>query len=482
METILDNMARMSVELDAKEKASATMECRDVLKLFAGRVGNLSVQLSTLVLKSRSPQSELMLAVSDEVIRVLDGNMRCFEYSQKRKAEQDLYIFNSTHWRKVEKQDYQDFVRDCAERTGLQDQFLHKPSFMNGLFEQIAMRIMGSKVDGKPKNEVWMNFRNVTVEIKADGQRVVREHRREDYFMYVLPYAYNPDAACPQFHSFLEYVLPDASVRQLIREYLAAAFIKDFNDETVLNCIGGGGNGKSTLFSVIQHVFGEENYAEVTLTDLTNSDERRSRIEHKLLNFSEEADPKIDISMFKRLASRQAVTIERKYKDSYEMKDYARIICACNTLPQGESNYAFYRRNLVVPFNVVVPREKADKQLRKKLLEELPGICCWLMDCLPELMQRQAFSPCQVAEQALEEYMAQLDSVRVFFSRCVPSEEYPTPSSELFSSYTQMCYEENLTRIGKSKFFKQIEQLMGRPRIVGHSNKSSFPLHYKSES
>ena len=267
----------------------------------------------------------------------------------------------------------------------------------------------------------------------------------------------------------------------MIREYLASTFVKDFHDETVLNCVGEGSNGKSTLFCVFQNLFGEENISEVTLTDLTNNDERRQRIEHKLLNFSEEADPKIDISMFKRLASRQAVTVEKKYKDSYEMSDYARIICACNTLPIGEDNYAFRRRNIYIPFNVTIPTEKADKRLKYKLLEELPGIFNWLIECLPDLMERQYFSPCQVAEDMLQEYMEHLDSVRLFYKRCVKSNDYPTNSTEFFSAYSNMCYEENLSREGKTRFFSKFERLSGCPRIIGHSNKASFPFRYQGE-
>lgn len=481
MNDILKDIEKMHAELDAQVKNTVYAECRDVLLRYVDKIENLSEQLGVIALKSRSVREDTMLAVSDEIIRVLDGNLHCFEYSQRSKAEQELYFYDGTHWRKVGKQDYQDFIVACAERSGLLNYWLAKPNFMNGLFEQTAFRMMGARKNIQPKKEVWINFQNNTVEIKPDGKLVVREHRREDYFMYVLPYAYDPKATCPKFHTFLETILPDASTRQLIREYLASTFEKDFHDETVLNCVGDGSNGKSTLFFVLQNLFGEENISEITLTDLTNNDERRLRIEHKLLNFSEEADPNIDISMFKRLASRQAVTVEKKYKDSYEMKDYARIICACNKLPIGENNYAFYRRNILIPFNVIIPRGEADKRLRYKLLDELPGIFNWLIECLPGLMERQSFSPCQVAEDALLEYMDQLDSVRLFYKRCVKSKEYPTPSTEFYSAYSNMCYEENLKREGKTRFFKKFEQISRTTRIVGHANKSSFPFRYQGE-
>ena len=477
MERLQHDLAGQRVELDAQQEERAGMDCQGILKQYSDKIGRFSEDRLRLLANCKSSQDETMLAVTQEVVEAVKGNLQCFHYSQKKKAEQELFVYTGTHWKRVNQQDFQDFVSQCARQTGIPGKYLCRPSFINGLFEQIAVTLMKGKEEVK-HGDVWINFRNCTLCIQPNGKKNVREHRPEDYFMYVLPYDYDPNAICPRFEVFLQQILPNKDTRQLLREYVASSFVREFHDEAILNCVGDGSNGKSTLFYVLQQVFGEENYSEVTLSDLCNNDERRARIEYKLLNFSEEADPHIDNSMFKRLASHQAVTIEQKYKDSREMTDYARIICACNKLPEGESNYAFYRRNIIIPFNVVIPREKADKQLRYKLRDERPGIFNWLIECLPTLMERQGYTPCKEADDALESYMVQMDSVRMFYHRCKPNEEYPTPSSDLFSLYTQMCYAENIKRTGRTNFFLQIEKLMGKKRIMMHGNKFSFPITF----
>ena len=186
MTDIFNDIENMRAALDAQVEETVNAECGDVLLQYVDKIEDLSDPLGNIALKSKSVRDDSMLAISSEIIRVLDGNLRCFEYSQRSKAEQELYLYVGTHWRKVKKQDYQDFVAACAEKIGLVDHWLAKTNFMNGLFEQIAFRIMGAKMNTQPKKEVWINFQNNTVEIKPDGRLVVRGHRREDYFMYVL--------------------------------------------------------------------------------------------------------------------------------------------------------------------------------------------------------------------------------------------------------------------------------------------------------
>src|SRR3546814_9458617 len=100
----------------------------------------------------------------------------------------------------------------------------------------------------------------------------------------------------------------------------------------------------------------------------------------KLANISPEIGNRLlSNDTLKRLISREPVDYRKLYKDIQESNDYGRLWFNANRLPVvKEHSEAFFRRFIIMPFNVTIPKEKRDKYLANRLVkDELPGVFNW---------------------------------------------------------------------------------------------------------
>lgn len=181
-----------------------------------------------------------------------------------------------------------------------------------------------------------MNFKNGTLEIFPDKQ-ILRKPSAEDFLTYQLPFEYNPNASAIKWQIFLDRVLPDKSLQDVLGEYFASAFISNrtLKLEKVLMTVGSGSNGKGVVYEVITELFGRENVSNFSLESLTdNQGYYRAKIADKLLNYSSENSSKVDANYFKQLASGEDVPARNPYGEPFQISDYAKLIFNTNKLPK----------------------------------------------------------------------------------------------------------------------------------------------------
>jgi putative DNA primase/helicase len=235
--------------------------------------------------------------------------------------------------------------------------------------------------------------------------------------------------------------------------------------EKMLLLYGEGLNGKSVTLEVIESLLGSVNVSYLSLSDLTNDDVKRAGIEGKMLNISHESGKDVNPNVLKQLTSGERVLIKHLYRDPRETNSYGKLIAAFNILPRAENTFGFFRRLLILAYQVTIPKEEIDRQLASKLKGELPGILLWVLKALPALMTRREFSPCESSEKALEQYRLQSDNVRLFLSEACETSEYTTQASELYTAYRNYCIGSSLKPIGKNKFYERLECL-GYDRVM----------------
>ena len=173
-------------------------------------------------------------------------------------------------------------------------------------------------------------------------------------------------------------------------------------------------------------------------------------------------------NVLKQLTSGERVLIKNLYRDPRETAEYGKLIAAFNILPRAENSFGFFRRLLILPYQVTIPKEEIDRQLAAKLKGELPGILNWVLTALPALMQRGEFSSCASSERALEHYRLQSDNVRLFLNEMCTASEVAVKASDLFQAYRNYCYESSLKAIGKIKFFDRLETLGHVPEMIAN--------------
>src|SRR5690606_16817975 len=107
----------------------------------------------------------------------------------------------------------------------------------------------------------------------------------------------------------------------------------------------------------------------------------RAMLANKLLNYATEINGKLETSTFKQLVSGEPVEARLPYGEPFTLTNYAKLIFNCNELPKDvEQTHAYFRRFLIVPFEVTIPGTEQDKELSKKIIEsELSGVFNWVL-------------------------------------------------------------------------------------------------------
>ena len=398
---------------------------------------------------------------ADILVEATKGRMIVPHFSPSPLKSSPVWVFVGTHWSEVPNpQITRDFICDCCHKMGLDNMFINDDAFIDKLRKQVEHMLSKYPYQERKERVALLNCLNGTLEISADGQPRLRPHRREDYFRYVLPYKYNPQADCPRFRQYLGEVLLETGKGTAVIEYIASCFVPWLHIEKILALLGGGSNGKSVLIRVIEGLFGKEAVSHENMHDLTTNETHRANIERKLVNMATENDGKINDAIFRALASGEPVTCRKYYSQPYEMNEYAKLIFSFNEMPKVKSLLANKRRWMLVKFDVTISEEDADMDLDEKLSAELPGILNMVLEVLPGLLERKKFSKNEALDAALRELEFHNDPVLQFIRmRCETGPSISCKGSELHKALKDYLAENGYSIISNQAFYNRLREL-----------------------
>jgi putative DNA primase/helicase len=357
-----------------------------------------------------------------------------------------IYLYNGTFWAEIDKETFQKFLGEASEQMGVAKFSARYFQFREQLFKQFIATAYLPTPPSKP-NTVLINLLNGTFEISPQGTKL-RPFDCSDFITYQLPFEYNPQAKAPLFEAYLNRVLPDMERQRVLAEYLGFVFIKHgsnaLKEEKALILYGTGANGKSVFFEVVNALLGADNVSSYSLQSLTNDNGYfRAKLANKLVNYASEINGKLEASIFKQMVSGEPVEARLPYGQPFILKQYAKLIFNCNELPKDvEHTNAYFRRFLIIPFDVTIPSHEQDKNLHTKIIEaELSGVFNWVLDGLNRLLEQKRFSVCEAAQRAVEQYKTESDSVLMFLGE----HEYKVSATneialkEIFNEYRSYC-------------------------------------------
>jgi len=359
-----------------------------------------------------------------------------------------IYLYNGTFWSEVERETFQKFLGEAAENMGIAKFDARYFLFREQLFKQFLASAYLPTLEVNDK-KVQINLKNGTFEISVNGNEI-KPFDRSDFLTYQLPFEYNPTSKAPLFQSYLDRVLPDKERQRVLSEYLGYVFIKHGNgtlkEEKALVLYGTGANGKSVFFEIVNALLGAENVSSFSLQSLTNENGYfRAKLSNKLVNYASEINGNLEASIFKQLVSGEPVEARLPYGQPFTLKQYAKLIFNCNELPKDvEHTNAYFRRFLIIPFDVTIPSEEQDKELHIKIIEgELSGVFNWVLDGLGRLLKQKRFSACDAAKKAVEQYRIESDSVQMFLGEYgyKVSLVLELPLKDMYGDYRSFCLE-----------------------------------------
>ena len=399
-------------------------------------------------------QKHLVVLTIDEILRLI--RLNDFGLCAKNDF---VYLFNGAFWKPIEREEFRSFLGKASARLGVNEIESKHFAFRDSLYKQFLCTADAPKI--KETEKTLVNLQNGTLEVSEAGF-YLREHRREDFLTYQLQFAFESKAECPLFRAYLERVLPDVEMQNILAEFIAYCFTRHLKLEKCLFLYGTGANGKSVFFDIITALLGAENITSFSLNNL-NEEHNRALMNNKLLNYSSELGGKkaIDSDLFKKLVSGEPVQCRLKYGQSFFSVRYAKLMFNCNELPRDvEFTHAFFRRFSIIPFSETIPENEQDAELAQKIINsEFSGVFNWISDGLNRLLKNKRFSDSDIVRKMLKDFREQSDSIHLFISEngYEKSTDDYIPLKELFVNYRQFCQDDNFRSLNKTNFIKRLE-------------------------
>jgi len=323
-----------------------------------------------------------------------------------------------------------------------------------------------------PKQEYIINLKNGRLDVRTNK---LLEFDPEIIDFARIPVTYDPEAYSADLDKTLNKVFKhDRQVIDLFEEMVGYLLIKNCRFRKGFLFYGGGSNGKSTILNLLKKFIGEENLATVELKKLSDPF-LTAELEHKLANIGDDIDPKeiTDTGTIKKLFTGESMTVQRKYQDPFILKNYAKMIFSCNTLPRIlDKTHGMYSRLMLIPFTATFTAddEDFDPFIEDKVTtdEALSYLLNIGLRGLRRLLHNNRFTEPKVVKDALEEYKTSNSTVLTWIEEegITTSELLEHPTDKLFSNFKDWCTRSEIKYQSSIRtFHKEIEEKYNFERI-----------------
>jgi putative DNA primase/helicase len=281
------------------------------------------------------------------------------------------------------------------------------------------IRVDAQELPDRPRLDL-INVKNGMVRV-IDG--VLLPHNPKYLSVVQLPDEYIPAATCPNIEAFVKSTFP-ADAHDLAWEipgYLMTA--RTWLQKAIL-LLGEGCNGKSVWLSLLVRFLGRHNVAAIPLHKLEIDKFSVSRLVGKLANICADlpSEHLAGTSTFKALTGGDTLNAEYKFKDSFDLEPFARLVFSANHPPRSaDSSSAFFRRWIVIPFDHTfgpdeqIPRDVLDARLQSP--GELSGLLNKALEGLRRVEKQRRFSESPSIQEAWRDFHSTTDPLAVWLDR-----------------------------------------------------------------
>lgn len=319
--------------------------------------------------------------------------------------------------------------------------------------------LVSKDFDDFNRNPYLVNVRNGLLDIRDMS---FNEHTPSYLSTVQLNVEYNPQVDCPQFKKFLNEVL-DCKLIPLVQEIVGYLLTTNTASQKAFVFWGPARTGKSTLLWVVEYLLlGKKNVSNIPWQEIGDKF-KTAELLGKLANvFSDLPSKSIDdTGIFKVVTGEDYLMAEKKNKNPFKFKPFARLVFSCNELPRNyvDRTEGFYRRLIIVPFNRQIEKSKIDKSLKYKFQREKEGILNWALEGLKRLYENNfEFSENELTDGVKKEYKRENNNVISFVEECCELDGlFSCSRIELYESYKEFCVEAGLKALSQIKFNKELE-------------------------
>lgn len=261
-------------------------------------------------------------------------------------------------------------------------------------------------------------------------------------------------------------------------------------EECLFQCYGDGANGKSVFLDVLYNMLGDYSLNSQVESILTrnnsngaNSDIARMDGARFIITNEPNENSRFNEGLVKQLVSGNVTTARYLYGSEFEFKPRFKLWIATNyKISVRGTDYGIYRRMRIIPFREKFDSKRADKDLIKKLLAELPQILGWAIEGTLKWQKEGLVSP-KIIEQENAIYKQENDTVALFLQDCTKvNANGREKASEVYDEFLKWAKAGNEPLMSRNKFGIELSKLYTKKNVNGYIYYMGFILKKNDES
>lgn len=258
------------------------------------------------------------------------------------------------------------------------------------------------------------------------------------------------DEKCPVWLGFLNEIFAgDTELVRFVQKAVGYSMTGKTTEQCLFFLYGGGSNGKSTFLNTISEVFGDYalNIQPQTVMEqkfasgsTANPDVARLKGARLVTTVEPNEGERLNEGLIKQLTGGDTITARFLYGKEFQFRPEFKLWIAANNKPVVRgSDFGIWRRIRLIPFDVTIPPERADKELPQKLKAEYPAILRWCLEGC-RLWLEEGLGNVRAVEQSTAEYRMEMDTVSAFIDECCEKNPHArAKSSTLYAAYKRWC-------------------------------------------
>lgn len=327
--------------------------------------------------------------------------------------------------------------KELAQHAVRSDTALRVRSMLELAATEPEFVLRAEQLDAGP----WLlNCLNGTLDLHT---ATLRPHRRDRYLTKLAPVPWEPTSPAPRWARFLEEITAgNGELAGYLQRAVGYSLTGDTREQVLFFCHGLGANGKTVFLETLHAALGD--YAATTpFTTLlaTHGDGPRNDLARlravRLVSAAEApSGHALDEALLKTLVGGDTITARFLHQEFFEFRPTFKLWLRANHKPPvREQTYAFWRRLRLVPFGVTFRADQQDRELARKLRDELPGILAWAVHGCAAWLHDGLGEPPAVT-QATAAYQVENDTLGEFLeARCALKPQAWTSTADLYRAF-----------------------------------------------
>jgi len=291
----------------------------------------------------------------------------------------------------------------------------------------------------------------------------IQKHDKSYKATIAIPITYDAEAKCPRIDKFIGEIVEEKDI-PLLHEIPAWCLTPYSGIQRLVILLGEGANGKTVYLEMVRRFLGRNNCTAYSLQSLTTNRFAIAGLFGKLANISPELPSNVlkQAGPLKTLTGGDTIEGEKKYKDSFNFINTAKMIFATNTPPEiSEDTLAVWRRFVVVDFPFMFKGKAADKNLLSKVTteQELSGLLNKVLEGLKRLKVNEDFTYSQSVEDTRSKYILASNPAVAFMDNYCEFDVWARiTKEELYQAFMRFCEDNKLPGIAKKAFGHKIKR------------------------